>query len=310
MTNNLSNENKYFKLINENGYTYRFKPSKNKSTKNILFIHGFATTSEYHDEVIDKLTDDFNYYALELPGHGFAKLKHKIHLNPLYYAQYISTWINQKGFENLYLIGHSMGGGLAILLSNLVGEKLAKLIAVTPMNSSMWTSLKSLISTNKLLPDTYEKNWKSKSILLHKPEEHYGENSTEELVEETNYFLDHLKDFKFLRKNMKSIKLYNELKKAESNNRVESMVIIGKYDGVVTYHKTLKRFSSLQNYEIKTFEESAHLPFVEENDKYIETVLNFFNSVKSTKDIEIDQNEVGYIAVENNELEQASDSQE
>lgn len=269
-------KNKYFELINEDGYTYRFKESKNKSAKNILFIHGFATTSEYHDKHIDRLTDDYNYYAIQLPGHGFAKLKHKMHLTPLFYSKYVAEWIERKGFEDLYVIGHSMGGGISIMLSNLVSDRIRKILAITPMNSSMWHNLQSFFSAIKLLPEDHEKNWKYKSIILHKPSNHYEGETDQELIDEANYFLDHLKDFKHLRRNLMSLKLYKELKKSETNNRDDSMVILGEHDGVIKYHSALKRFSSLLNYKIVTFNNSAHLPFIEENEKYIETVLNFF----------------------------------
>lgn len=263
-----------YQLINENGYTFRYKPSINKSSKNILFIHGFATDSNYHDEVADMLIENYNYYSLQLPGHGYSKVKHRSQLNPLFYAKYVSDWIKQKGFENLVIIGHSMGGGIAILASSMVQKQVSRIVAVTPMNSSMWTSLTSL-KILKIPSNNDEDNFKTKSLLFHKPENFFTGVQDKKNKEEVLYFLKYMKEFKTLRKNMFSWKLKKELSLAEKNNPIKTLVILGKKDGLISNSAAYKRFRKLPNYTVKNFEFSAHLPFIEENNLYCRTILEF-----------------------------------
>lgn len=40
---------------------------------NIIFIHGFATTSKYHDIFIKHIIDEYDYIALQLPGAGYEQ---------------------------------------------------------------------------------------------------------------------------------------------------------------------------------------------------------------------------------------------
>lgn len=268
---------KNFELINENGYTFRYKKARNNSTKNILFVHGFAVTSEYHDDYVESFCDEYNYYAIELPGHGYTKLKHSTQLDPLFYAKYVSDFIKLKGFEDLILIGHSMGGGVVLMVTNLVPKQLKKVVVVTPMNSSVWFSLKGLNSL-KLLPDSIEKNWKYKNILVHNPDAHYNGVEDEIIKKEVNYLLAHMKDFKILRKKMMSWKLHSELKKSEKNNSIKTLLILGRHDKVISCNTTNKRFEKLNNYEIVIFENSAHLPFMEENQNYVNLVLDFIDN--------------------------------
>ncbi len=268
---------KDFELINENGYTFRYKKAKNNSTKNILFVHGFAVTSEYHDDYVEKFCDEYNYYAIQLPGHGYTKLRHVTQLDPLFYAKYVSDFIKLKGFEDLILIGHSMGGGIVLMVTNLVPNQLKKVVVVTPMNSSVWFSLKGLNSL-KLLPDSVEKNWKYKNILVHDPNAHYSGAEDEIIKQEVEYLTTHMKDFKILRKKMMSWKLHSELKKSEENNHIKTLLILGRHDKVISCNSANKRFEKLNNYEIVIFENSAHLPFMEENQNYVNLVLDFINN--------------------------------
>ncbi|MDE5767669.1 MAG: alpha/beta hydrolase [Malacoplasma sp.] len=305
---------KDFQLINENGYTFRYRKANNNSRKNILFVHGFAVTSEYHDDYVEKFFDEYNYYAIELPGHGYAKLKHITQLDPIFYAKYVADFIKQKGFEDLILIGHSMGGGIVLMVTNLIPNQIKKVVVVTPMNSSVWFSLKGLNSL-KLLPDSVEKNWKYKNILVHQPNKHYSGVEDEVIKKETEYFALHMKDFKTLRKKMMSWKLHSELKKSEEDNSLKTLLILGKHDKVISCNSTKKRFESLDNYQIVVFENSAHLPFMEETENYVNLVLDFANndtfSVSNySSNEEISESDASQTIEENQPVQESYNQQE
>ncbi|MDE5949805.1 MAG: alpha/beta hydrolase [Malacoplasma sp.] len=300
---------KDFQLINENGYTFRYRKANNSSTKNILFVHGFAVTSEYHDDYVEKFFDEYNYYAIELPGHGYAKLKHVTQLDPIFYAKYVSDFIKLKGFEDLVLIGHSMGGGIVLMVTNLVPNQLKKAVVVTPMNSSVWFSFKGLNSL-KLLPDSVEKNWKYKNILVHEPNKHYSGVEDQIIKKEIEYLSLHMKDFKILRKKMMSWKLHSELKNSEENNSVQTLLILGRHDKVISCNSTSKRFENLDNYQTVIFENSAHLPFMEETNDYVNLVLDFadndaFDVSNYSQSEIVDESNTGQVNVEENQYEQA-----
>ncbi|MDE5774699.1 MAG: alpha/beta hydrolase, partial [Malacoplasma sp.] len=293
---------------------FRYRKANNNSRKNILFVHGFAVTSEYHDDYVEKFFDEYNYYAIELPGHGYAKLKHITQLDPIFYAKYVADFIKQKGFEDLILIGHSMGGGIVLMVTNLIPNQIKKGVVVTPMNSSVWFSLKGLNSL-KLLPDSVEKNWKYKNILVHQPNKHYSGVEDEVIKKETEYFALHMKDFKTLRKKMMSWKLHSELKKSEEDNSLKTLLILGKHDKVISCNSTKKRFESLDNYQIVVFENSAHLPFMEETENYVNLVLDFANndtfSVSNySSNEEISESDASQTIEENQPVQESYNQQE
>ena len=52
-------------FITTSAGTYAYYPCLNKDNKKgtIVFIHGFATTSEYHDGFIEAIKNEYDYYA-------------------------------------------------------------------------------------------------------------------------------------------------------------------------------------------------------------------------------------------------------
>lgn len=99
------------KIIENKFEKYRSFPCKSQNKKgNIIFIHGYATNSFYHDSFIE-------YSTLELPGHGFMEYNYdKVDISNL--VSYCIQLINSFNIDSFYLIGHSMGGGIAVRVAN------------------------------------------------------------------------------------------------------------------------------------------------------------------------------------------------
>jgi len=55
--------------------------------------------------------------AIDLPGHGDSEQSTDMSMDG--YTKAVWSWIQQQGFENLYLCGHSMGGAIAQQLTYL-----------------------------------------------------------------------------------------------------------------------------------------------------------------------------------------------
>jgi len=97
--------------------------------KNVLFIHGFTGSSHDWKNTIVQLPGNFNYYAIDLIGHGNSDSPN---IKELYYAdslvnqlkEFTSEVINNK----FILIGYSMGGRAALSYSVKYPETIEGLI--------------------------------------------------------------------------------------------------------------------------------------------------------------------------------------
>ena len=146
-------------------FDYKFIPAKKEKRGTILFIHGFCVDYKYF--VCDqKIAEHYDYYALNLPGHGPKnkvqpiKQAMKASFNFDYMSDYVIKFIEKMKLNKINLIGHSMGGAISSLVATKIPEKIRKLILVSPMNfASIYTGL-------TFLTKFFPKNMSAKLKLL------------------------------------------------------------------------------------------------------------------------------------------------
>ncbi len=264
-----------YELMNNSYPYYQFKKSKNKSKGIIFFIHGYAVNSEYHNNFSDAL-DDYDYYAIEHAGHGITPLNNKKQLNPYSYALETAELIKKLKLSNIILIGHSMGGGIAVMVSQMIPDLIKKMIIVTPMNSKGTTNPFNFLF--KFNPKNAKQIEKFYDIIMYDYENNKDkipEHEIKTVIRNQNEFK---KNFCILKRKMASISNLSKLSKAEKNLKVPTMLIVGKGDGCINWKTTLKNFTK-KNKDIKTyiFEKCGHIPFAEDKYLYNKIMMDFIN---------------------------------
>jgi len=88
--------------------------SRNSSdpVKNIIILHGLFGSSKNWVTVSKQLANDFNVYSIDLRNHGDSPHSSD-HSIPLM-AQDLEEFIKDHKLENVWLLGHSMGGLVAM----------------------------------------------------------------------------------------------------------------------------------------------------------------------------------------------------
>ena len=273
----MKENNNEYKLMTDKYPYYLFKKAKTDKPKgNIFFIHGYAVNPGYHNVFADKL-DDYNYYAVELPGHGVSPLNNKKQLRPFSYAVEVSNLIKELNLNNIILMGHSMGGGIAMMVANMIPELIKKIILVTPMNSKGTTNILGFLF--KFNPKNQKQLDKLYDLLTYdyKNNKHLiPESDREELLTlHTKYRKDMLR----LKHKMCSPRNLLTLSKAEKNIFVPTLLLLGKHDGCINYKTTTKnfnhKFKNKNNISIYLFQKAGHLPFSETPNEYYNVVMNF-----------------------------------
>ncbi len=97
--------------------TLKLDPGQS-NLKNVLFLHGFTGSSHDWENIIPQLPENFNYYAIDMVGHGSSDSP----AERIFYST--DSIINQlKEFaakvinEKIILVGYSMGGRAALAYS-------------------------------------------------------------------------------------------------------------------------------------------------------------------------------------------------
>jgi len=103
--------------IKGNHIHYLIGDDFNKSRPTVVMIHGAAQSTATWEYQIDALKDHekFNLIIIDLPGHGrsvgisFRRI--------MDYSEFLKHFCDELNLKKLILVGHSMGGGIAQILT-------------------------------------------------------------------------------------------------------------------------------------------------------------------------------------------------
>ncbi len=117
-------------LIDGNRIHYIKSDKIESSRPTVLLIHGAGQSIATWKFQLDLLKNhpDFNLIAPDLPGHGQSEGEGFRSISE--YKEFIKKFIDTLGLDDLIPVGHSMGGGAAMLLSLDRPEKLRACVLV------------------------------------------------------------------------------------------------------------------------------------------------------------------------------------
>jgi pimeloyl-ACP methyl ester carboxylesterase len=109
--------------------SYPFEVSKTgKGKQAIIFIPGFASSGDVWNETKTVFEKDFTCYTLTMAG--FAGVKPQPNPSFENWKNEIANYIKTNKIEKPILIGHSMGGGLALAIAADYPELIGKIVVV------------------------------------------------------------------------------------------------------------------------------------------------------------------------------------
>lgn len=108
---------------------YPFEVTKTgKGKKTIVFIPGFASSGEVWKETKVNFEKDYTCYTLTMAG--FAGVKPQGNATFKNWENEIANYIKDNKIEKPIVIGHSMGGGLALAIAADYPDLISKIIVV------------------------------------------------------------------------------------------------------------------------------------------------------------------------------------
>ena len=108
---------------------YPFEVSKTgKGKQAIIFIPGFASSGDVWNETKSNFEKDFTCYTLSMAG--FAGVKPQPNSSFENWKNKIANYIKTNKIEKPILIGHSMGGGLALVIAADYPDLISKIVVV------------------------------------------------------------------------------------------------------------------------------------------------------------------------------------
>lgn len=115
-------------MPSKNGINYTL----NGHGKVVVLLHGFLETKEMWKPL--RLHENYQTIAIDVPGHGASVLSEKKDGTIRFFAREIATFLTELGIHSYDIIGHSMGGYIALEM-NLIDSNIGKTIL---LHSNFW----------------------------------------------------------------------------------------------------------------------------------------------------------------------------
>jgi 2-succinyl-6-hydroxy-2,4-cyclohexadiene-1-carboxylate synthase len=111
--------------------------SAHPNAPTLVFIHGWLLSRRYWEPLIARLQADFSCLSYDLRGFGESHESHESHeFSADYtlqaYAEDLKTLLDDRGIDRAWLVGHSLGGSIALWGAQLMGDRI---VGVTCVNA-------------------------------------------------------------------------------------------------------------------------------------------------------------------------------
>lgn len=242
----------------------------------LLLVHGFIGSILIFENIIDALSKNYTVFALDLIGFGFSDKRMILDYSQKNVAKLAIKFMSKQQVNKFVLLGHSMGGEIALNMDYNYPENIKKLILVSSSGYISLPPLLNLIKKNKyicqLFLKVFLKNYfivklSFKFIFFNKDK--FGNSVFNRLYSILNHIpLDTL--YKLIL-NADSGEIGDKIKFIT----VDTLILWGKNDCLfpLIYGKKLSK--DLQNSKLIILDNCGHIPFMERPKSFIHIVENY-----------------------------------
>jgi len=113
------------RYINVNGMDIRY--AVRGSGRPLLLLHGFCEFLETWDFNLGPLSEYYQVFAIDLPGHGLSD-KPYLDYNITFFTDFTVSFMEALSIDRAGIIGHSFGGAIGISIATSSPERVERLI--------------------------------------------------------------------------------------------------------------------------------------------------------------------------------------
>lgn len=258
-----------------------------QSDKVILFLHGLGSYIPAWKFNITYLRNHFRCIAIDLPG--FGKSEKHIHSGSMeFYTKIVYGFIQSLNLEKVDLIGHSMGGQIAINCAIKFPDSVDKLILIAPAGFEKFSDEEIQIIKNLTKPENFFIR-DSKQIRANYEMSFYKFPTKAEYLVEDRITVSNDKDFyNYCVTISNSIagmieqSIFYELK----NIKQKTLVIFGKNDALIPnkyLHQTTteeiakKACQQIPDSQLILLDECGHFAQIEKAEEVNSSIMDFIS---------------------------------
>lgn len=245
------------------------------SGKAVVLIHGFGETSQIWKHQFEFLQHHFRVIVPDIPGSGYSTIdQNASSLND--YAFVIKIILDEEKIERAAIIGHSMGGYIALAFAEMFQHNISKLGMF--QSTAYADSVEKKEQRKKAIQ--FVKKYGAAAIL----KESLSSNCTEK------WKIDHVDEFNQLQSSLNqfsdnAIIQYYRLMASRPNrsNIIQNanfpvLYVIGQHDLAIPFSQSMKECHLAKETFVHVLNESAHLGMREESEKSNRLLQSFLSA--------------------------------
>lgn len=252
----------------------------------LLFIHGLGSYLKAWNRNIPVLKNHFRCIALDLPGYGKSS-KH-IHSGEVnFYVEILNKFINKLNLKNISLVGHSMGGQIALTYIIKYPSQIVKLILAAPagfetFNNDEIELIKKIISPEILFKTSdHQVRLNYKFNFFKMPSEAEEMIADRIKIKSDEEFYNHCTIVSNSLFGLLNEPVFNKLKQIN----IPTLIFFGKEDLLIpnkSIHQTsteeiaYRGASQIRNSKVILLDECGHFIQYEKPDKFNAQLISFF----------------------------------
>lgn len=237
----------------------------------LLLIHGFMGSSFDFQQIMPSLAEHFTVYAVDQIGYGLSEKSTAFDFSKANSARLIAGMMERLGIEQYHILGHSMGGEVAMHIALNQPDNVRQLIlldsgGLTDPQQGMTLQIPAFFVEHVL------KNYTLQRLVFNRT-----------VHEKASASRDNFDRFYFFNRQIPArtlVKITQDNDSGSLSDQIRdikqpTLVIWGRQDRIIPLEQGLRLNSKLQDSQIVVLENCGHLAYLEKPQELTRHVLSF-----------------------------------
>jgi len=255
----------------------------------LLLLHGSAHLLETWDLNIRLLSEHYQVYAMDLPGHGLSD-KPGVAYDISFFTEFVIGFMQALGVEHTSLIGHSMGGQISLNVAINFPEKVDSLILETSAGLSNDISVLHEACNVPVWIGAEADESVALAIIEQrmKMEFYHPDFIAKDMIERTYRFLQQMPEqrrvlLSILRNSVNADGFRAEVVMVDRLHLVKSptLLIHGAQDKIHPVELSQNASRLIPDARLKVIDECGHCPHIEKAAEFNKAVISFLNAART-----------------------------
>lgn len=234
----------------------------------VLFLHGWMGSWRYWYPTIERVAEHFRTYSFDFWGFGDTRHGKSTHESIQSYSDQVIRFLDELGIDRVLLVGHSMGGMVALKTAINHPKRISRVVAVGApiVGDSLSWLLK--LTDRPVLADAFARAPWLRRYMFRMFLGETNDPAVNEILD------DSVKSSSTTLRRAVGSMWRTDLRPELPRLTVPSLIVHGGRDEIV-HPNQADLFDNVPSAEVVVMPESRHFPFLDEADLFNETLLRF-----------------------------------